>query len=803
MYISLNWLKDFVNITKKITPEELGLRLTVHTVEIDDVIKQSDKFENVVVGKILELGKHPNADKLQLVKVDVGKAKLDIVCGATNIKVGDFVPVALVGAILPNSMEIKETEIRGTKSKGMLCAEDELGLGDNHSGIMILKKDKLGRNLADYLKLNDIVYEVDNKSITNRPDLWGHLGLAREISAFLGEPFKEHKINKDLKPEGKEKEINIKIEDKQACPRYSAIALDNIEIKESPDWLKVRLMAVDLRPINNIVDITNYVMLDIGQPMHAFDADIVNEIVVRRAKSGEIMKTLDGDDRELTKDMLVIADKKKPIAVAGVMGGADSEIRNETKSIIFEAANFEPAQIRKTSQILGLRTESSMRFEKSLDSELCPLAIARAVSLVKESCPQAKIVSKFYDKKGSDIKLISINLDLDWLYNRIGEKIEDKKVINILESLGFVVSKSGNILKVIVPSWRATKDISIPEDLVEEIVRVYGYNNLILAMPAIKIIAPEINKEKQLTRKIKNILSGNAGLSETYSYSFVGEKQLAKLNIKLDNYVKLANPILNQHTLLRQSLTPNLLEQIKVNQANYDDFGLFEIGNVYKDELGKINKDDKNKNKLPRQTRNLGIVIAGLDKNEVFSQMKGVVECLLDLLDFESSFEPENNGPSWSTKGVVATIRISNQEIGSIALLDNKIAKGTGIKKEVAVVEINLEELFNLVSKKLTKKYKSISKYPPVVRDLAFVVDEKILYNDIRENIIKASVLIRSVELFDVYQGKELTAGKKNIAFRIIYQDDNKTLTAEEIENEQKKIIKSLENKFKAQVRNF
>jgi len=515
------------------------------------------------------------------------------------------------------------------------------------------------------------------------------------------------------------------------------------------------------------------------------------------------MKTLDGDDRELTKDMLVIADKKKPIAVAGVMGGADSEIRNETKSIIFEAANFEPAQIRKTSQKLGLRTESSMRFEKSLDSELCPLAIARAVALVKESCPQTRVISKLYDEKGVNTKESSITLDLDWLYSRIGEKIEEKKVINILESLGFVVEKTENNFNVVVPSWRATKDISIPEDLVEEIVRIYGYNNLNLIMPKVAMVAPEINKERQLERRIKNILSTGAGLPETYSYSFVGAKQLAKLNIKTDNHIKLANPIVSQHTLLRQSLIPNLLDQIKVNQAKYDEFGLFEIGSVYTDKPGEINKDDKEKDKLPQQNKSLGIIMANPGRDEAFARVKGVVEYLLNLLDLEFSFAPAESYPGWAESRTAAKIKIADKEIGLVALADKKISSAIGIKKEVAVVEIDFSGLFDLVSAEKVKKYKGMSKYPPMIRDLAFVVNEKVLYNDIRESIVKASGLIKGVELFDVYQGKELGQGKKNIAFRIIYQDEKKTLTAEEVEDEQKKIIKFLENKFKAQVRNF
>ncbi|MFA4941992.1 MAG: phenylalanine--tRNA ligase subunit beta, partial [Patescibacteria group bacterium] len=482
MYISLKWLKDFVNIPASITPEELGLKLTLHTVEIDGVEKQSEKFNNVVVGKILELKKHPQADRLQLVKVDIGKEKLDIVCGAHNIKEGDFVPVALVGAILPNGLEIKEAEIRGVKSHGMLCAEDELGLGQDHSGILILTKGKLGQNLAENLKLDDTVFEVDNKSITNRPDLWGHFGLARDIAAFLDIKLIEPKINLEkitkLEKKGEVIKLKAEVKDAKLCPRYMAIAMKGIKIADSPQWMKERLSAVGMRPINNIVDITNYVMLELGQPLHAFDANLVKEIVVRRAEDKEMMETLDGQKRELNKEMLVIADDEKAIAIAGVMGGATSEISDKTDSIIIEAANFEPTQIRKTSQKLGLRTESSMRFEKSLDPNLCEQAIARVVELVKEICPGAVVASKLVDIKSFKINSDPIVLDISWLNKTIGEEIGEKTIIKTLNNLGFKTTQKKNEITVNVPTWRATKDISIREDLMEEIVRIYGYNNL-------------------------------------------------------------------------------------------------------------------------------------------------------------------------------------------------------------------------------------------------------------------------------------------------------------------------------------
>jgi len=576
MYLSLNWLKDFVDIPRSITAKELGVRLTMHTVEIESVEKQADKFANIVVGKILEIKKHPNADRLQLVKVDIKDRKLDIVCGAPNIKIGQMIPIALVGAILPNGMEIKETEVRGVKSCGMLCAEDELGLGEDHSGILILdKKAKIGQNLAQYLGLKDIIFEVDNKSITHRPDLWSHHGIAREISAFLSAKFKEYKLNEKLFKGADDVKISVKVEDFELCPRYMAITIDGVKIEDSPQWMQERLIAVGMRPINNIVDITNYVILELGQPLHAFDKNLVDKIIVRREKNNEVMETLDGEKRKLDKEVLVIADSQKPIAIDGVMGGTNSEINNETSSLIIESANFNFISIRKTSQKLGLRTESSIRFEKALDPNLCGLAIARTVELVKKLCPKAKIVSDLVDEKKFKLNQGPIKLDLEWLNERIGPSFapagaeamagkkategKAEKTIKILESLGFSVEQNGSELKVTVPTWRATRDISIPEDLVEEIARIYGYDNLTPTMPRVAMEAPEINQEKTLERRIKNILSADAGLTEIYNYSFVGKEQLEKLGIDFSDYVRLANPIASHQTMLRQNLAPNLI----------------------------------------------------------------------------------------------------------------------------------------------------------------------------------------------------------------------------------------------------
>ena len=811
MYLSLNWLKDFVNIPKSITPEELGLRLTMHTVEIDSVAKQADKFKNVVVGKILEIKKHPKADRLQLVKVDIGKEKLNIVCGARNILVGQRVPVALVGSRLPNRMEIKEVNVRGEKSVGMLCAEDELGLGNDHSGIMILDKGKVGQNFGEYLGLKDIVFEVDNKSITHRPDLWSHYGMARDIAAFLDTRINEFKTNlTNLTKKIKEKEqikLDVKVNDFKLCPRYMAIVVSGIEIKDSPGWMQERLVAVGLRPINNIVDITNYVMLELGQPLHAFDLKLVDGIVVRQAKKNESLETLDGQKRELDEGMLVIADRKKPIAVAGVMGGAGSEISKDTTAIILEAANFEHIQVRKTSQKLGLRTEASIRFEKALDPNLCETALARTIELIKKICPKAKIISQLVDEKKFDpakIGMKPIELDLVKLNKFIGEEIEKKKVIKILNNLGFKIKDNNDKLEVIVPTWRATGDISIPEDLMEEVVRIYGYDNLKPKMPKVVMKAPEFNERRWLEREAKKILSLGAGLTEVYNYSFVGEELLRKLKTDSADYVRLANPITSQHTLLRQSLVPTMLKNIKSNQAQHDNIKIFEIGDIYLNFSGEINKDNKAKENLLYQEKRIALIIAGGKKYNAFSQIKGVIEYLADSFSLEVNFEPAEICPGWVDKKALAKICLNNnKDIGVVFKLDSQVAGNLGIKKEAAGAEINFNELFALIFGRSEKKYKEKIKFPPIVRDLAFVVNNEILYNDIKEEIANSSQLIKAVELFDVFAGGRLGKDKKNLAFHIIYQSENKTLTAEEIDKVQAGLIKNLKNKFVAQIRDF
>ncbi len=805
MKLSLQWLNDFVKLPKSVSAEDLSEKLTMHTVEVEGAEHQSEAFSRVVVGKVLSVAKHPNADRLRLAKVDVKSEILDIVCGAPNLAERQLVPVALVGAILPGGLEIKESEIRGEKSFGMICAEDELGLGQNHEGIMVLsKKAKLGQEFSAYLGLDDIILEIDNKSLSNRSDLWGHYGLAREVSVFYGLKFPEYE--KYCAPEfGNDfsEKLNIKIEDQDLCPYYSALKIINLKVKESPEWLRRRLLAVGMRPINNLVDATNYVMLELGQPLHAFSAEKIERLTIRRAKKDESVETLDDNEHQLDADILVIASGNEPAAVAGVIGGGKTGVHQGTDAIILESANFDAVSIRKAAAKIGVRTDSSVRFEKSLDPNFCPLALRRALKLIQETCPKAAVVA-YFESGSKKLDSSPIIIETSWLDEKIGEALGDEKYVSILQGLGFSVEQEEKKLKVLVPTWRAAKDVRIAEDLLEEIIRIHGYDNIKTSLPIIEMSAPKVSPERILEDKLKDILAFGNSLHETYNYSFVGENQLNKLNIDPSGYLRLANPISVEHTMLRQSLAPNLILNARTNQFKYDSFGLFEIGRVFIDIAGNSERGGESDERLPYQEKNVSFIIAGGEK--LFVDAKGVVENILAGISFGQSavsFRPSESFPGWADKKQAAKIMVDGEEMGLVAVLDKNISSAIGLKKESVVAELNFNSLLEIFLANKNYQYCEAPKYPAVKRDLAFVVDTEVLYNDLRETIANFDPLVSSVELFDVYQGKNLPVEKKSLAFSIFYQSKDRTLTAEEIDSLQTGLLALLLEKFGAQIRNF
>lgn len=808
MQISHNIIKDFVKLAKSISPEEIAQKLTDHTAEVEKVIYQNKQFSGVVVGKVLSVEKHPKADRLNLAEVDIKTEILKIVCGAPNLEKGQLVPVAQVGTILPGELEIKEAEIRGEKSFGMICSEDELGLGNDHNGIMILDKTaKVGQNFSDYLKLNDIIFEIDNKSLSNRPDLLNHYGIARELSAIFSTKLENYdELIKEIKiPEAGDK-IEIKVEEKEICPKYLAIKIENIKIKDSPAWLKERLIAIGQKPKNNVVDAGNYVMFELGQPLHAFDADKIKKINVRLARDNEKIETIDEKERILTKKDLVITDGNKPLAIAGIMGGKDSAVSDKTTAIILEAANFRDSNIRHSSQRLKLRSESSLRYEKSLDTHMLEPALKRFIGILSESLPELKIVGPISEVNNYTEEKKEIEMSFSWLELKVGQPLDKKKSISDLTRLGFIVTeKNDDEFSVLVPSWRATKDVNIKEDILEEILRLHGYNNVISSFADSSLIPPQRNELRELERKIKNFLVLKFSLFELYNYSFVGEDHLSKLGIDFLNHLRIANPLSEKHSLLRQSLIPNLSLSIKNNQSKADCLGFFEIGNVFFNYPGNFKKDNFGDELLPHQEAKLGIAIASDQKN-IFLEAKGIAESLISYIsNFSAQLEFGfcDPLPSWSKEDETAIVYAAGEKIGLVSVLKSSVAAKLGIKKNSAFMEFNILDLYQIAKTFPCPTFKEPAKFPAVIRDLAFVIDEEIMYNEIKKEIADFSKLISSVELFDIYQGDKLESGKKSLAFRIRFVSTEKTLTSKEVDETLKELLKKLEEKFSVKLRDF
>ncbi|HLD31257.1 MAG TPA: phenylalanine--tRNA ligase subunit beta [Patescibacteria group bacterium] len=818
MKISLNWLKDLVNIPSSLTPEKMAARLILSTTEIEGIEKSGEILDKILIGEVLECEKHPNADRLSVTKVDIGSGKkLNIVCGAPNVARGQKVAVALSGVTLPNGLTLEKREVRGIMSEGMICAEDELGLSKSHEGIMVLPPGaKTGKNLSTVIKAQDIVFEIDNKSITNRPDLWGHLGMAREVAALFGGKLKDFKF-KNLSGVKKKEVLKVKVENKKLCPRYIGAVVENIKIAPSPEWLRLRLESVGVRSINNIVDITNYVMLELGQPMHAFSFDkIINpkseirnkskiqnakQIIMRTAGKDEKIITIDGVERKLDNSMLVIADEEKPIALAGIMGGANTEIDNDTETIILESANFDFVNVRKTSMALGLRTESSMRFEKGLDPNLAELAMKKALHLIAEMIPQARLVNKIIDIKNFKLNQGPIKLGIEYLNKKIGYEIPLPKIINILKSLGFAVKKTGANLVVKIPTWRATKDISIADDLVEEIARIYGYDNLEPKMPEVLMVPPEVNRARMVERRVKNVLANSFGMSEVHNYSFADEKILAKAGFDPNNHLQLKNSIAKNLSHLRQSLIPNLILNISHNQHFFDKIKMFELGMVFSKETGKLPKDAKAKEFLPKQENHLvGLV---LDKNNgtPFYSVRDIVAEVLEVSGIKAEFIIKKDAiPGLINSERLLEVKVDKETIGVITELNQKIQNNFGIKSRIGIFEFNFEKLVQYGNE--NRAYAPIPKYPSIELDLSIIVPRKVLWQEILDAISGVTAnIVKEVRLFDVYEGKGIEEGKKSLAFRIVYSSEEKTLTLDEVKKKEEEILRKLEQSFGAKLR--
>lgn len=792
MWLSLNILNQMVD-TGGLSPEEMALRITMSSAEIDSIEHVNAHFKTIYAVKILDVKPHPNADKLTLVDCDAGTRKYRVVCGAPNHKKGDIVPLAAVGTVFAEGT-IKKTKIRGEESEGMLCSERELGLSDDHSGIMIMPPDtKIGASLSElYPHRMDVRFEIDNKSITHRPDLWSHEGFAREIGALFNRPFKSVIDYSLLKTFKNKEELSVSILNPEASPRYSGLVVTGIKIEESPDWLKAMVESIGMRPINNIVDITNYVMAEIGEPMHAFDRKKLNgnTIFVRLAKDKEPLMTLDGSTFELMAEDVVIADAKGPIALAGVMGGGNSEIEDGTSEIVLEAANFNPVNIRKTANRYAHRTEAAIRFEKSLSPENTIPALLRCYDLIKQIIPGAEAASEIIDAYPVKQKSISIETSTDFIRKRLGQAIDDKRIASILTSLDFKLKTDGSKLSIEVPQYRATKDISIPEDIVEEVGRIYGYDNITPAAPMVTCTPPRKNEFRLFERKVKSILSTHHNMIEVSGYSFTGEDPLNRLGINDGLELHLSNPLSKEQDRLRRSLLPNMATTIKLNSRYHDECSIYELGRVY------IKKSRKSDELAHERTMVTGAVYRKKGDTPLFYDAKRIVIGLLTKLQVaDYSLSPETKAlPPYAHPGRSMVVMVGKEPAGYIFEMHPDTMGAFDIAGTAALFDLDLTVI--AAAGRRDTAFVELQKYPEVPFEVSIIADRKVYARDLCSLIERINTdLVQNVDVVSVYEGSPIPEGKKSISIKVVFASKERTLTPEEIDSLQKKTIDVINKK--------
>jgi phenylalanyl-tRNA synthetase beta chain len=792
MKVPVKWLKDYVDID--ISPKELGDKLTMSGSNVEEVIISGAEIQNVVTGKIIEIVKHPDAETLVVCQVNIGLAEpLQIVTAAVNMKEQDIVPVALHGSSLHGGIKIKKGKLRGIVSNGMFCSEEELGIAGDEPvhGLMILPADTIiGKDIKEVLNLQSAL--IDFEITSNRPDCLSILGIARETAATLGAsyitPALNYKATSSLNVEDIYK-VTVKDE---LCRRYMLKGVKNVKIEPSPQWMQERLLEADLRPINNIVDITNFVMLELGQPMHAFDARQIttSNIVVERASKGEKFITLDGVERELDESVLNIKNGDKAIGLAGIMGGLNSEIKNDTIDVVFESANFDGVNIRLASKKLSLRTDASTKFEKDLDPNLAEIAMNRACHLIEELAA-GEIMEGCIDIYPIKTLPHTLEVDSKWVNGFLGTDIDKSDMKTYLDRLELSTEIIGNFLIIQVPTFRS--DINIREDVAEEIARIYGYDNIPSTMPKCETSKSGKSEKQKLEDEVVIALTSSS-LNQSISYSFVSPKIFNKLLVpegsELRKVVTIKNPLGEDYSIMRTTTIASMMESLGRNYSrNNEEARLFEIGKVY------IPNEDSNK--LPEE-RN--ILTIGMYGNVDYLDLKGVVENVVDSLKIKNtSFKRESENPTYHP-GKTSNLFVKRELIGVVGEIHPSVCENYEVEPRCYIAELNLDVLYKHAD--LNNKYKALPKFPAVTRDIALTVEDAILVQDIEDIIVKqGGNILESVKLFDVYKGKQIAEGKKSIAYAIVYRREDKTLTDEEVNKVHEKILRTLEHKLGAQLR--
>jgi phenylalanyl-tRNA synthetase beta chain len=790
MKVSYNWLKQYVAVN--LPAAEVADRLTMAGIEVKSSQVIGGDWEGIVIGQILAVNKHPNADRLTLLDIDTGTVKETVVCGAPNVAVNAKIAYAPVGSHLVNPStnqpeKLKSAKIRGVVSNGMACSEKELGISENHEGILILPPDApIGKPLTEYL--GDVIFNLE--VTPNRPDCLSIIGLAREVSALTGAPLKLPDLAYPEAGAPITQDVTVEILDPDLCPRYCASLITGAKIAESPEWIKKYLVSYGMRPINNIVDITNFVMLEWGQPLHSFDFTklIGKGIVVRRARRGEKITSLDGVERELSRDMLVIADKERAVAVAGIMGGANSEISENTTSILLESASFNPANVHYTGRILGMPSEACVRFERGLSADITIMALKRATQLIVE-LGGGTAATGIIDVYPGKVERKSIRLTTTEVKRVLGVEFSVDEMTQTLTALGFECQPNPSTSSIVAkaPYWRS--DINIPVDVIEEVARIRGYDKIpttLLAQPIPKQNPAPITG---LKRKVRNILLGY-GFQEIVSYSLISLDVLTKLTEQARKPeplpVHIANPMSSEQEYLRPTLRANLLTALAGNKAFLDDgLQLFEAGKVY------LPKEAS----LPEEPDMLCGIITGRrnqrwwqgDSELVdFFDARGVVEGLLNQLGVIVSFETSADDSLHPVHQ--AALMIKGKQVGLVGELHPTVAGHFELPTNVYLFELNLPSLVDFTGH---QKYTPVPKFPATIRDIALVVDISVPHQKIVD-IIQAVTLVTDVTLFDVYVGEQVPTGKKSMAYRLTYQSPNRTLTDEEVNKVQQQILKRL-----------
>ncbi len=786
MLISTRWLSRHVDLTG-VDLQELANRFTLNVAELEGVHEVGTGLDGVVVGHVLEV--HPiEGARVQRTVVDTGPhGRRQIVCGAPNVAAGQYVPVVLPGHKI-GDLEIREAEVRGVLSSGMIASEKELGLSEEHEGIMVLDgTPEPGAPLAQAVDVHDVLFEIDNKSLTHRPDCWGHRGVAREVAAILGRELKPLDLEVAFTSD---RPLAITVEDQKACPRYTAVTLDGVTVRRSPLWMRLLLGRVGTRAINNVVDATNFVMLDLGNPLHAFDGRQIGggQIVVRRARPGESFVTLDGQRRALEPRDLLIADAERGVALAGIMGGLDSEIQDDTTSVVLESANFDAGVVRATAQRLGLRTESSARFEKSLDPRLSEDASRAFCRLLQQLDANVRVTSALMDVAAPLPEPPVIELRVQRVEARLGVKLGEERIADYLRRLTFGVEQVGEgVLRVAVPSFRATKDIAIEADLIEEVGRSFGYDHITPAPPTIQLARPHPNAHKRFERAARAYLTLTGGFDEVVTYSFAFDPLLERLGARPERRIEVANPISAEMPALRTDLGPNLLGVLEKNAREVDSIRVFELERVFRcpaDPAG-----------LPVQPVTLGGLVAETRAPEgadLFFALKGYVLGLSRAVERAPLRLVQGGvGHPWAHPVRQARLFAGEREVGYMAEAHPLTLHQLDVGHRAALFEIDLDAWRD--TPVAAPGYKPLPRFPAVFRDFAVVVPGDAPAEVVREAIISAAPeLVRDVVFQSVYRGQGVPEGHKSMAWSVTLRRDDRTLTEPEVRATEEAIWRAL-----------